>query len=235
MLAIIAPMATEIADIRRALGGPHEDEVTLRVTGVGKQPTESGIADAIASGPPVAIVMVGFCGAVSPQLRTGDLHVARTFYASGMPGPIEADPDLVARLESWAHAANSRLVGGASVTVNRIAGRHEKSAIHAAHGAMSVNMEDYWAARTAASHGTSFASVRAVLDTSDDELPDYLNDIGEGAWQALRGAARHPESVPALIRLASQARMARRSLTACVSGLLAAHSSAHADMAPLPP
>lgn len=228
-------MATEIADIRRVLGGPYGDDVTLRVTGVGRQSTESGITDVVTSGPPAAIVMVGFCGAVTPQLRTGDLHVARTFCASGSHSPIEADPGLVGRLTFWANAANCRPVGGPSATVDRIAGRHEKSAIHAASGALSVNMEDYWAATSAASHGISFASIRAVLDTADDELPSYLNDIGEGVWQALRGAAPHPESVPTLIRLASKSRIARRSLTACVSGLLAAPWSAHADTAPLPP
>ena len=227
-------MATEIADIRRIIGVPPGDNATLRVTGVGRKRTESGITDMAESDPPAAIVMVGFCGAVSPQLHTGDVQVARTFCASGMQSAIEADPQLVERIESWADGADCHLVCGASMTVDHIAGRHEKSVIHAANGAMSVNMEDYWAAKTAAAFSIPFASIRTVFDTSDDELPGYLNAMGEGMWNVLREVARHPESVPTLIRLASKARIARRSLTECVSGLLAARSSG-ADMARLLP
>ena len=219
MLAVVAPMATELAGVRRAIGDPHGSGMMLRVVGVGRQRTEAGI-EAVAAESPTAIVAIGFCGAVDPCLRTGDLHVAEVFRSADRPEPISADPTLAGWLRSWADRSATRLVGGPSATVAAIADTNAKSVLHAETGAVSVNMEDYWAASAAAAHGIPFASVRAVLDTAEDELPAYLGEMGDGIINVLRGFARHPGSFPSLVRLARKAQVARARLADCVSGAL---------------
>lgn len=234
MLAIVAPMATELAGVRRAIGNPQETGVTLRVIGVGKRRSEAGIA-AVAAESPDAIMAIGFCGGADPALRTGDLHVAHVFHSVDNWEPIAADPDLTGRAKTWADRSANRLACGPSVTVHAVAGAPAKRALHSATGAASVNMEDYWAASIAADYGIPFASVRAVLDTAEDEVPSYLSDVGDGIFDVLRGLAAHPRSVPGLIRLAHKARVARGRLADCVFGLLDAAPVASASIAPLRP
>lgn len=227
-------MATEVTGIRRAIRGRGNGAAFLRVTGVGKRRTQTSVA-ALAAESPTAIVMVGFCGACSPQLRTGDLHVAQAFRAGGPSVPIAADQMLTETIATWASWNNHSLAVGPSMTVDGIATPSEKASIHAATGAMSVNMEDYWAAKAASDYGIPFASVRAVLDGVDDELPDFLGNMGDGMLDALRGMASHPGGVPSLIRLGGKARVARRSLTGCVKGVLEFPSTRPAATARLVP
>ena len=234
MLAIVAPLATEIAGVRRAIGASHGNAVTSRVTGVGRQRTEDGVA-AVAELSPTAIVMIGFSGGVDPNLLTGDLHVTEVFHSLEEMEPITAAPELTNSVKAWACGKRPRLVYGPSVTVNAIADSKSKSALHAATGAMSVNMEDYWAASTASAYGIPFASVRVVLDTAQDELPEYLANAGDGTFGVLRGLVTYPGSVPDLIRLARKARVARANLTDCVSGWLDSLSHPFPGVARLAP
>ena len=232
MLAIIAPMATELSGVRRAIDGAQRKQVTLRVIGIGRQCAKAGVA-AVATQSPAAIVMIGFCGAADPTLRAGDLHVADAFYAAEGSEPVAADPALTGRLNAGAVGNDCRLVGGPSVTVGRVADAGEKLALHAATGAVSVNMEDYWAARAAAVHGVPFASVRAVLDGAEDDLPGFLGDAGGSIVGVLRGVAAHPGSLPSLMRLAGKARLARGRLADCISGLIEGTGALTADTATL--
>jgi nucleoside phosphorylase len=89
MLAILAPMATELAGIRRSLDTAECVQVSLHVLGVGRQATLGG-TDRVARARPDAILMVGFCGAAAPDLKTGDVHVARQPWAeqTGWPGRV---------------------------------------------------------------------------------------------------------------------------------------------------
>ncbi len=212
-------MATELAGVRRAIGHPHGSGVMLRVIGVGRRRAAAGIA-AVAAESPAAILAVGFCGAADPRLRTGDLHVAEAFHSMDRSEPIAADPMLAGRMRSWADRSATRLVGGPSASIAAIADTNAKAVLHAETGAVSVNMEDYWAASAAAAHGIPFASVRAVLDTAEDELPAYLGEMSDGIINVLRGFARHPGSFPSLVRLARKAQVARARLADCVSGAL---------------
>ena len=212
-------MATEISGVCRAVGDPHARGVMLRVVGVGRRHAEAGIRTVVAESP-TAIVAIGFCGGADPALRTGDLHVADLFYSSDHEEPIAADASLTRWARTWAEGGKTRCAGGPSVTVDAVAGARTKSILHGATGAKSVNMEDYWVARVAADNGIPFASVRAVLDTAGDELPSYLGERGDNVLDVLRGVATHPGSALSLVRLACNARVARRRLADCMSSLL---------------
>ena len=166
--------------------------------------------------------MIGFSGGVDPNLHhRRPARCTEVFHSGRRDGTHHSrGAELTNSVKAWACGKPTRLVYGPSVTVSAIANSKSKSALHAATGAMSVNMEDYWAASAASAYGIPFASVRAVLDTAQDDLPEYLINAGDGIFGVLRGLVTHPGSVPDLIRLARKARVARANLTDCVSGWL---------------
>ena len=211
-------MSIELSGIARALRWPNGRSITLHVTGVGRRRTQASLGE-IVKREPSGIIMAGFCGGANPDLAVGDLHVARSFAGPVGCDQIAADGNLFSALSAAAEAGDTRVSSAQSATVDEILGVAEKRELYRQRGMDSVNMEDYWAARTAADAGLPFASVRAVLDASDQELPRYLT--GEtGNVAAAWGLATHPRRAPAMWKLARRARTARRSLTRCVVGAL---------------
>ena len=214
MLAIAAPMSTELAGIRRAVPNPARRGVAFHIIGVGAAPALANIAPLVAARPD-ALIIAGFCGAADPALRTGDLHIANAFHHPGRPDAIAA-ADLSACIAAAARQAGIPALTAPSATVGAIANPRLKAAARRDTGAASVNMEDYWAAGLAAAAGVPFASVRAVLDTAAEELPAYLADAGNAPTRIVLGLAARPGRAPGLLRLARQAHIARRRLTQCL-------------------
>ncbi len=215
MLAIVAPMATELTGISRAVRDPQSRGITLHVTGIGETATRASVRE-IARTRPDALILVGFCGGADPDLSTGDLHAAQLHLSPDLSESIAADSGLLSALLSAAKTVGNCVAIDPSATVNTVAGPSAKSRLRASVGAASVNMEDYWAADAARERDIPFASVRAVLDTAGDELPDYIARDGGSMARTIRGLALHPGRARSLMALAQQAQIARRSLTECV-------------------
>ena len=229
-------MATELSGIRRAIRDPENRGVAFSLTGVGAARTRASI-QRVAESEPEAIIMVGFCGGVDPGLRVGDLHVASAYHSVGAVSSdaISADPDLSASIIAAAGRRCSRTVcTESSATVGAVAGAAAKLAAHGATGAASVNMEDYWAADVARAAGVPFASIRAVLDSAGEDLPDWISENGESAGRTIVRLASHPRRVPGLIRIARQVMIARRNLTCCVVRLIDALSSPRRNLSATP-
>jgi adenosylhomocysteine nucleosidase len=113
-----------------------------------------------------------------------------------------------------ASEAGLPLFQGSSLTVDRVIATPEaKKAAHSQYQVDTVNMEDYWAAEAAAEAGVPFLSVRAVLDPAHQGLPSYLIGLSERQDQVMRRILTRPWQVPALLRLARQAKAAQGSLT----------------------
>ena len=227
MLFILAPMAVEAAGIQRALRRLPDARAGVRVTGIGRERVAAGVAQAAAEGA-TAILAAGFCGALDPALRAGDLHIAGEFHANGHSGdyggvPVDAIP-ADARLTARLRAAAPDAAAGPSVTVAGIAQPDAKATLWQTGAGRTVNMEDYWAAQAAAGAGLPFASVRAVLDTAGQSLPDCLTADGitggAGTLRLALGVAGHPGRASALVRLARQSRQAQQRLTRCVMAAL---------------
>ena len=233
MLAIVAPMATELAGIRRAVRDPRGRGMTLDVIGIGRFPATANVAR-IAERKPDAIVLVGFCGGGDPDLVTGDLHIADAFLGPDRPDPIAADAGLTAGLTSAAKLRSGRVVAGPSATVTSVAGAGLKSELHESVGARTVNMEDYWVAHTAQAAGVPFASVRAVLDPAGVELPGYVMASGGSAMRVALGLAAHPGRLADMTRLTRLARIARNSLTRALLAAVASPSGLRPDLAGAP-
>ena len=208
-------MATELAAVRRAIRDPQSRGVSLCVIGIGKAAAIAGLAR-IAEADPDAVILAGFCGAVDPNLRTGDLHVAASFHHLGENHSIAANAALSDAILDSARHSGIPVSAQPSATVSAIADASSKAELRRSTAVASVNMEDYWAAAAAKSAGVPFASVRVVLDTADQSLPDYLTEQDVHPAGVALNAAIRPGRLPALVKLGRQSHLARRNLAHCV-------------------
>ena len=217
MLTIAAPLALELAGVRKALRKADPDHITLAVIGVGQRRAQESCRQ-IAAANPDGIILMGFCGGAAPDLRPGDLHVADCFIDAEQTGRLRPDDGLRTQLLAAADRAGISAVSGPSVTVAAVAGPDAKAGWHQSTGAASVNMEDYWAATVAQAAGIPFASVRAVVDRRDQELPAYLTTGNPGLAAVAKATLARPAHGAELLTLARLSARARRNLTRCVLG-----------------
>jgi hypothetical protein len=92
-----------------------------------------------------------------------------------------------------------------------------KAALHAATGALAVDMESHIAARVAARHGLPFAVARTISDGADRALPRAAQagmrpDGGMDVGAVIAQLGRRPWELPALIRTGMEAEAAFRAL-----------------------
>ena len=258
MLLIVAALEHELSGLRRELrlmgragatvASPTKESwdtglparrLELHVIGVGRGQAESRVRALLSSsrrvigaGSPVALLLVGFAGAVDPALRVGDLLAPERYYLPGTDSPLgQGEPGGVFPLNAHgnfleAHAGmleQSRetidwsglaVAAGNSLTVGRPVSTPEaKKDILARYPVRAVNMEDYWVAQAAAEAGAPFLAVRSVLDTAQQGLPGYLVGLAESPFRAALTTAAMPWRVPAMLRLAGAMRAAQGSLT----------------------
>ena len=191
-LLLLAPMAVEAAALRWASPG-----VTVVRTGVG--PERAAAAAAFAPRlPGRAVAVAGFCGALTGDLRPGDIVVATEVRGPrGLSVACSSEP-LVAALHAALGARGvERVLTGPVLSVDHVVRGAERAtlAVGGPSGAvapLAVDMESFWLAPTAA--GRPFAVLRVVLDTPAHEVGQALTMpiAGVKAWRVLRRA------VPAL-------------------------------------
>ena len=230
MIAIVAAMDREVRGIRHAVaglpGGPSA--VIVKVSGAGKDNALSGIKSLLDSPtPPDAVLSVGYAGALRHDLKTGDLVISKQFHNSDGIDVLASDTRMVnLAQEILDRSEGLRGFIGDSVTVSHVvASRREKMELASRTDALIADMEDYWIAMDLARQGLPFLSVRAVLDTADQEIPAYVARLGDaGRFQqaalVLANTVRRPASIPQLMRLARQSSEAQKALAAFVRTLV---------------
>jgi hopanoid-associated phosphorylase len=194
-------VATGLRREARTFAGPG---VTAIAGGGDAARLEAGL-DAQA-GAARAILSTGLAGALAPDLAVGDWVIG------GDPAAVDAA--WARRLHALFPAARS---GPIHADGTAIASAGAKRAIHAASGAIAVDMESHVAARVAARHGLPFAILRVISDAADQALPPAAligmkPDGGMAIGAVLASLARHPGQLPALIRAAIGAERAFRAL-----------------------
>ncbi len=168
---------------------------------------------------PQAAVSFGVAGALSPQLRAGDIVLCERVYASepSARSPITCDPGLLQVASKAAENPRLPVRTGAASTVDRVAATPQgKLRLRENTGADIVEMEGHWVAQAAQAAGVPFLAVRAVLDEAADALPKIPGFVdGDGRTHRLRVLpylVRQPFALPALIRLAAKERHALQNL-----------------------
>jgi nucleoside phosphorylase len=185
-----------------ARGRAHGVDVVVRAIGVG-----GSAARFIFDEEPRIAISCGFCGALDRHLQPGDLILATSARDEG-GASIEADPAV---LQFARRAlAGMRMFDGAMLHAKSVVAEPDEKRALARSGALAVDMETLSIARAAKSAGAPWLSVRAVIDTFDQRLPEFARTPhAEHIVPALRYAIENPR---AIVQLARNARSSARSL-----------------------
>ncbi len=158
------------------------------------------------------LISFGVAGGLAPDLPPGTCIVA----SSILSGKTRLATDVrwsQKLLKTIPGAIHGMLLGVASPIANPDA----KRSLHAATGAIAVDMESHVVAGVAAAHGLPMAAVRVITDPAMRALPkcalaamrpDGTADIGA----MIRSVLRRPRELPALLQTALDARAARATL-----------------------
>jgi nucleoside phosphorylase len=182
---------------------------------------------------PVALAMTGdgpgsagrrasaLCEALRPSALlgagvAGGLVSRRVTDSSGDAPP--PDPGLCARA-----LAIAGISAGTFVTLDRpqvqSAGKIALGLAHDTSEPVAADMESAAWARAAAAHSVPYLVVRAISDTAEEDLPEYLarcvgSKGGINRSSVVLHALSRPSTIPALLRMRSRVRECARSLGA---------------------
>jgi len=161
-------------------------------------------------------VSSGLAGALRPEYRIIQILAARGLVSER---PHSEPPDRFvecsAPLVSFAEELGAT-VATSFCTTGRIIFRAEEKR-HLAHKADAVEMESFEVVREAATRGLPAVAIRAISDVADEELPLDLNSVFDHQGQVsiprvLGQLARHPKSIPGIVRLSQRSRRAAAAL-----------------------
>lgn len=211
-------MKDEVAPFNRFVER-YKDSVYVKVTGIGKSQVLSAAESIFRDyDHPTLVLSIGFCGALSDELKIGDLILARKLYLFDSDDALSVDNRYYQLAEQSILENRLPYVRRDSLTVPKmIRTPEEKNNLALSYHAQAVNMEDYWICSIAAQSGVPFLSVRAILDTANQQIPEYVEDL---MWQRER---RHgiqllcsflskPVRIPQLLSLSHSVKKAQNSL-----------------------
>lgn len=162
-----------------------------------------------------AIISFGIAGGLAPGLAPGTCLVGGEVLDAGTS--YAADAAWSARLMERLGIAQRATIAGVDRPLVSTAA---KLALNAETGAVAADMESHIVARLADRHGLPFAVLRVIADPVERALPPAAligmrEDGGIDVPAVLGSLVRHPRQLPALLRLAADARAARAALLRC--------------------
>jgi adenosylhomocysteine nucleosidase len=180
------------------------------------------------------VISFGVAGGLDPTLKSGDIVVATEVLA----GDARWLAELPLNEEQIASVAlrRRRVVRGGLAGVEKvIAARAGKAALWSATGAAAVDMESHIAAAYATEVGLPFAALRVISDPASRALPaiamSAIKPNGDiDLRKVLRGVARNPLSLRALVSTGIDFNRALRSLRGCRSFLLGEETFAPVEL-----
>jgi adenosylhomocysteine nucleosidase len=170
------------------------------------------------------VISFGVAGGLCPSLKPGDVVVATEVIAgdSRWLAGLALSEELIV----GTGIGRSRVVEGGIVGVERIiAAQAAKAALRSETGAVAVDMESHIAADYAAAAGLPFAALRVISDPAGRALPPLavaaIKPNGDiDLRKVLRGLARNPLTLRALVATGLDFNRALRSLRGCRGFLL---------------
>jgi adenosylhomocysteine nucleosidase len=180
------------------------------------------------------VISFGVAGGLDPSLKSGDVVVATEVLAGdtrwlaglALNGGVSASVALGRR-----RVVRGSLAGAEQV----VSARALKAALHLETGAAAVDMESHIAAAYAAEAGLPFAALRVISDPASRALPALamaaIKPNGDiDLRKILRGVARNPTTLRALVSTGIDFNRALRSLRGCRGFLLGGESLVAADI-----
>jgi adenosylhomocysteine nucleosidase len=189
-VGLVVGMMAEAARVRDASAAlPPNEQPLIAVAGGSGARAE---ALALAAEGVAGLMSFGLCGGLDPALANGDVVLADAV--------VTPDGREIATDKAWRDRVAARLERRGLLVAGAIAGRDEilaspraKAALHAATGALAIDMESHGVARAAMRRGIPFLALRLVLDPADLAIP--------WAAQAGLGADGEARLAPVLLRL----------------------------------
>jgi hopanoid-associated phosphorylase len=160
----------------------------------------------------LGIISFGIAGGLAPELAAGQWVAAAA---------IETAQQLFPTDGAWTRCLLERLPGAVHAAIvgldDPVADPSDKRLLHAQTGAAAVDTESHIAARIAAAHRIPFVACRTIIDAADTPLPPAaligLRPDGTADVAAVfRSVVRQPGQLPALVRTALDAWIARAAL-----------------------
>ena len=244
-IAILGAVSEEIAGIKKAMriydrirlnktkawaGKWREKNIMLARTGVGRQKAKQATVQVLENFHPEAIISIGYAGALTKELRVGDLLIADCILDEQNDSRVfEVEDSLNSE---WLDLAKSislseelKIKVGKLITVNSVIHTPEaKKDLGEKVGADAVEMETIEIAMLAREKKIPFLSVRGISDELDQELINSSSFLGsDGEISKLRAGwyvLTHPKSLKNAISLRSHTQIATQNLTDFISKLI---------------
>lgn len=150
------------------------------------------------------IVSFGVAGGLNPELRSGDIVIASEIVsAKGRWLTAEALSEALHGLPE--QGGPHRVVRGVLAGVEEVVlGQVAKAALRSTTGADAVDMESHIAARYAEKYELPFAALRVISDPAHRALPELATTALKAngsvdVWKVVRGVARKPSQIRALV------------------------------------
>lgn len=244
-IAVITAMPQEFNAVSRCLGvgtamrlaglkafschtGGHD--LLLLLSGMGFDNAARAAEAAIREWRPNLLVSAGFCGGIAPELKVGDVVVAKQMVIVTGNGPEEVPVLFSAAGQNFvARESGMRVCGGLFASTPVIMSKKRLAGMLSAGSTNPVvEMESAAVAIIAVENSIPLLAIRAVSDPADEELDFSLDEFCDrgrhriSTRKVLLTALKRPRIVPQLIRLARNSRVAANSLTAALSRLFPA-------------
>jgi nucleoside phosphorylase len=195
-----------------------EGEVSVMLTGVGaKQPSFEFPRDIWVGADTLGFcVSSGLAGALRPEYRLGQVLAARSVSEfSHVGGAAGQALECSSSLLSFASECGATVANRFYTSGRVIARAEEKRQL--GHTSDAVEMESAGIMRAAMEEGIPAVAIRAISDLAEEDLPldmaGVFNDEGRVSVPRVIGqVALHPASIPGLVKLGKQSKLAAESL-----------------------
>jgi len=179
-------------DLEYKIGELYGQSVVIAMMGVGIRRARTGASLIIQKFKPHIIICAGHGGALSPDLKVGEIVLGESV--------ISLRKNETKELFSNLPFSEIECKKGALLTESRFINKpEEKRRLFEASNALAVDMETWGVVEAAGQSGIPVASVRSVSDESHERLPDMGEIYGSNGELDLEKTDLYFKSAPDLI------------------------------------